>query len=70
VPAFRVLLIDDSADDAAALIRIVELGGYDVASECVHTAAALSSALARQSWDVVVADYTSAASTPSKAALV
>ena len=52
MPALRLLLIDDSADDAAGLVRTIELGGYDVESERVAAAATLSTALDRQPWDL------------------
>ncbi|MBW8862386.1 MAG: EAL domain-containing protein [Acidobacteria bacterium] len=61
MPALRLLLIDDSAEDAAGLVRTIELGGYDLSWERVDAAATLSTALGRQSWDLVIADYTSAA---------
>jgi diguanylate cyclase (GGDEF)-like protein len=61
LPALRLLLIDDSADDAAVLVRTIELGGYDVAWDRVDSSPALTAALTRHAWDLVIADYTSAA---------
>jgi diguanylate cyclase (GGDEF)-like protein len=57
----RLLLIDESAEEAALVVRALEHGGYDVVSERVESAAALTLALARHAWDIVVADYTTAA---------
>ena len=54
----RLLLIEDSEDDAALVVRALARGGYDVASERVDTPAALRAALDRQSWDLTIADYT------------
>src|SRR5438874_3232746 len=57
----NLLLIDDSPEGAALLVRAIELGGYDVVWERIDTSAALAAALSRQVWDLVVADYTTAA---------
>jgi diguanylate cyclase (GGDEF)-like protein len=54
----RLLLVEDSMDDALLLVRELELGGYDVACERVETYQDMSEALDRQRWDVVIADYT------------
>jgi signal transduction histidine kinase len=55
--SLRVLVIEDSAGDAEILVR--ELGrGYQVTSERVESAAAMSEALDRDTWDVIVSDYT------------
>jgi len=53
----RVLLVEDSADDAALLLRELERGGYAPEHERVYTSVALETALARQAWDVIFADY-------------
>jgi diguanylate cyclase (GGDEF)-like protein len=57
----RLLLIDESAEEAALVVRALEHGGYDVVSERVESAAALTLALAGHAWDIVVADYTTGA---------
>jgi diguanylate cyclase (GGDEF)-like protein len=57
-PRLRLLLIEDSEDDAALVVRALTRGGYDVTAERVDTPAALRAALDRQSWDVTIADYT------------
>jgi PAS domain S-box-containing protein len=54
----RVLIVEDSEDDARLMFRELERGGFDPQSERVTTAGALRDALARQPWDVVLADYT------------
>ena len=55
--ALRVLIIEDSEDDATLLLRELKRGGYDVAFERVDTPAAMRSALTNQAWDVVISDY-------------
>lgn len=53
----RVLIIEDSEDDAMLLVRELRSGGYEPSFERVDTADALSSALDRREWDIVLADY-------------
>jgi diguanylate cyclase (GGDEF)-like protein len=56
VAYLRLLLIEDSEEDAALVVRALGRG-YDVAMERVDSAAGLAAALDRQSWDVAIADY-------------
>jgi len=53
----RVLVAEDSEDDALLVIRELERGGYDAAFERVETAEAMTAALKEQAWDVIIADY-------------
>jgi signal transduction histidine kinase len=53
----RLLLIEDSEDDALLLMRELSRGGYDVQQERVDTPTAMESALAKQGWDVVISDF-------------
>jgi PAS domain S-box-containing protein len=58
----RVLIIEDSEDDAALLARELRRGGYDLTFERVETADAMQAALDSsagpgQTWDLVIADY-------------
>jgi len=53
----RLLLVEDSEDDALLTVRLLERAGYEVTFERVDTADALNRALDRQDWDMVVADY-------------
>jgi PAS domain S-box-containing protein len=53
----RVLLVEDSEDDALLLLRELRRSGYETTAERVDTAEAMRSALERQSWDIVIADY-------------
>ena len=54
----RLLLIEDSPDDAALVVRALTRGGYTVVSERVDTREALVAALQRGAWHVAIADYT------------
>jgi len=53
----RVLLIEDSEDDAALLLLELRRGGYDTTHERVDTPAALSATLDTQKWDIVISDH-------------
>jgi diguanylate cyclase (GGDEF)-like protein len=53
----RLLLIEDSEDDAALVVRALTFSGYEVMAERVETGAALVEALEKQSWDLAIADY-------------
>src|SRR5579863_3285471 len=54
--SLRLLIVEDSPDDAAVLVRHLGRGGYDLTFERVDTALAMRSALARE-WDLVISDY-------------
>lgn len=54
----RVLLVEDSEDDAELLAYELERSGYDLIYERVDTAMAMNAALDQESWDIVIADYT------------
>ena len=54
----RLLLIEDAPDDAALVVRELARGGYTVECDRVDTPDALVESLKRQSWDIVIADYT------------
>lgn len=54
----RALLVEDVERDALLLVRELERGGFDVSFERVDTAEGLAAALDRQSWDIIVSDYT------------
>jgi signal transduction histidine kinase len=53
----RVLLVEDSPDDADLLILTLQRGGYDLTVHRVETAKEMSEALNSQRWDVVLSDY-------------
>lgn len=54
----RVLIVEDSAEDAELLIRELTRGGYEPAALVVDTAEAMDAALEQQTWDIVFGDYT------------
>src|SRR5512144_406952 len=53
----RILIIEDSKDDAELILREVQRGGYEVESERVESADAMQTALARQRWDLIICDF-------------
>lgn len=53
----RVLQVEDSESDAALIVRLLEKSGYTVHAERVEDAEPMRQSLARQDWDVVIADY-------------
>ncbi|MBN2471712.1 MAG: PAS domain S-box protein, partial [Anaerolineae bacterium] len=54
----RLLLIEDSEDDALLLQRVLRKGGYDVVEyRRVDTEQGLRSALENGVWDIVITDY-------------
>ena len=55
--ALRLLLVEDSEDDAALLLLRLRQGGYKVHSQRVDTAEHLRAALKREPWDIVISDY-------------
>src|SRR5215208_1236894 len=63
----RVLLVEDSEDDALLLMRMLRRGGYDPALERVDTAAAMEAALDGHSWDLVISDHSMPAFSSSAA---
>jgi CheY-like chemotaxis protein len=52
----RVLIIDDSEDDATLLLRQLRKCGWDPQHVRVDTAAAMATALDNAAWDVVISD--------------
>src|SRR3954462_170936 len=54
----RVLIVEDSEDDAMLLALALQDGGYALLWERVDTAPAMQAALAEHPWDVIICDYT------------
>ena len=52
-----VLIVEDSADDTALLVRELRRGGYDPVFRQVETREAMETALQETAWDLVVSDY-------------
>src|SRR6266513_554683 len=53
----RVLIAEDSEDDARLLLRELQRAGFDPAYERVDSAISMQAALDRQAWDLVIGDY-------------
>jgi two-component system, cell cycle sensor histidine kinase and response regulator CckA len=53
----RILLVEDSADDALLLVRELKQAGHDVSYERVDTPAAMERALSQGPWDIVISDH-------------
>jgi two-component system sensor histidine kinase UhpB len=55
--SLRLLLIEDSDDDALLLLRHIKKGGYEVVHERVDSDEGLKAALQDHPWDIVISDY-------------
>ena len=55
--SLRVLMVEDSEDDALLMIRELKKGGYKPVYERVETAAAMKKALQENPWDIILCDY-------------
>ena len=55
--SLRVLLVEDSEDDALLLIEELRRGGFAPQFRRVETEAALRDALSAESWDIIIVDY-------------
>ena len=53
----RVLVVEDSEDDALLLLRELRRGGYKPTHERVDTAADMEAALEKRDWDLVISDH-------------
>lgn len=55
--ALRILLVEDSENDAELLLHDLRLGGYSPEHERVETSEQMSNALDKQVWDIIISDY-------------
>ena len=53
----RVLIVEDSEDDALLIKRILEREEYNLKWKRVDSASAMKEALKRQTWDIIISDY-------------
>ncbi|UCF13721.1 MAG: response regulator [Thermoplasmatales archaeon] len=53
----RVLMVEDSEDDALMVRRELKKGGFDLIVERVETDKDMRKALQNQKWDVIISDY-------------
>jgi PAS domain S-box-containing protein len=54
----RILIVEDSEDDAELMIREIRRGGYAVEFTRVETQITMQEALSRGPWDIILSDYT------------
>jgi signal transduction histidine kinase len=57
MPALHALIVEDSPDDAALLLRELQRGGYEATFEQVQTAPDMQAALANDDWDIIFCDW-------------
>jgi len=55
--SLRVLLVEDSEDDALFILHELRRGGYQLVHHRVQTRPTMLTALEEQTWDVVLSDY-------------
>jgi diguanylate cyclase (GGDEF)-like protein len=55
--SLRVLLVEDSEDDALAIVRELRRADFDVDAKRVENAAQLAAELGVGAWDVILSDY-------------
>jgi two-component system cell cycle sensor histidine kinase/response regulator CckA len=53
----HVLIVEDSEEDCALLLRALRQGGYDVSHKCVDAAQELHNMLREHKWDVIISDF-------------
>src|SRR5829696_7344631 len=63
----KVLIVEDSEDDALLLLRMLRKGGYDPTWERVDTPQDMEAALDGASWDLVISDHSMPAFSSSAA---
>ncbi len=56
-PPLRLLIVEDSADDAALAVRALEYGGFTLETVCVESEAGLREALDGATFDLVITDH-------------
>jgi len=53
----RVLIVEDSKEDAELLLEELRRGGFDLVFKRVASSQEMANALERQSWDIIFSDY-------------
>lgn len=53
----KVLVVEDSDDDAILLVRMLSKGGYEVSYARVDNLKDMHAALTQETWDVIISDY-------------
>lgn len=55
----KILILEGSEDDVKLILEELQLGGFDTAYEWVETIATMEAALEGETWDAIIANYTS-----------
>jgi PAS domain S-box-containing protein len=55
--SLRIMIVEDSEDDATLLQQALHRGGYEVTCEVVDKPAAMRALLENQDWDVITSDH-------------
>ncbi len=55
--SINLLIVEDSEHDAALLVRELRRGGFELSYERVDSEPGMTAAIGRQTWDIVLADY-------------
>ncbi|MGH6725161.1 MAG: response regulator, partial [Pseudolabrys sp.] len=55
--SLKVLIVDDREHDAALMVRALRRANFDLTFARVDSEPAMIAAFARQTWDIVFADY-------------
>jgi PAS domain S-box-containing protein len=53
----RILILEDSEDDALLVLHQMKKGGYDIEYERIMTAEEMRAALKEKPWDIILSDY-------------
>lgn len=53
----KVLLVEDSEDDALLILRELEQGGYSPLSERIDSAQSMKELLHQKAWDIIISDF-------------
>jgi len=55
--SLRVLIVEDSLEDAFLIVQELSGGGFEVTSERVASAIAMQAALEAHAWELIISDY-------------
>jgi len=53
----RILVVEDSEDDALLVLHQIKKGGYDIDYERVQTSEEMKTLLIEKTWDIILSDY-------------
>jgi PAS domain S-box-containing protein len=53
----RILMVEDSEDDAILTLHQIKKGGYDIEYERIETADEMKTLLREKPWDIILSDY-------------